>query len=190
MANPVELHTARLVLRNWRDEDRAPFARIGADPEVMRYFPSLLTREASDQFIDTAHAHIAEHGWGFWAVELRATGELIGFTGLRGDTGLPVPPGLEAGWRVASEHWRRGYASEGALACLGFAFERLGEERVLAVTALSNLPSQAVMRKIGMRCLPEREFDHPRVPAGHALQRHCLYAIERGAWTAPARRAY
>jgi RimJ/RimL family protein N-acetyltransferase len=187
MATPIQLQTERLILRDWRDEDRAPFARIGADPEVMRFYPSTLTREQSDQFIDGMHAHIAAHGWGFWAVELRATGELIGFTGVRSASGLPIPPGLEAGWRVGREHWRRGYASEAASACFSFAFGQLGVERVLAVTALPNLASQAVMRKIGMRQMPEWEFVHPRVPAAHPLQRHCVYAAERSAWAAGAR---
>lgn len=182
MAKPSELHTARLVLRNWRDLDREPFVRMSEDPEAMRFFPVRMTPERSNEFIDNARVHIAEHGWGFWAVELRETGELIGFTGLRGDTGLPVPAGLEAGWRLAREHWRRGYASEAAAACLEFAFDRLGEQRVVAVTSLPNLPSQGVMRKIGMRCLPEYEFDHPHVLAGHVLQRHCVYSIERDDW--------
>lgn len=187
MPDLIELETPRLLLRAWREEDKEPFARIGADPQVMEFFPSVLDRAESDAFIERVRAHFAEHGWGFWAVELRATGELVGFTGLRMELGLPFSPGYEAGWRLARAHWGQGYASEAATACIDFAFRSLNAGEVVAVTALQNLRSQAVMRRIGMRCEPEREFDHPRVADGHALKRHCLYAIQRADWLAQAK---
>jgi RimJ/RimL family protein N-acetyltransferase len=182
MPATIELLTPRLVLRAWRDEDKAPFARMNADPEVMEYFPSVMNREQSDGFVERMREHFAEHGWGFWALALRDTGELIGYTGLRLGKGLSCSPCFEAGWRLARVHWGAGYASEAAGACLDFAFNSLAAEEVVAVTALANVRSQAVMRRIGMRCDPAREFDHPRVSDGHPLKRHCLYSVGSGDW--------
>lgn len=178
----IELETVRLRLRAWRKEDKEPFARMNADPRVMEHFPGLLGRADSDAFVGRIGEHMAEHGWGLWAVALRSTGQFIGFTGLRRELGLPCSPCYEAGWRLAHAYWGQGYASEAALASLEFGFGTLGVDEIVAVTALPNLRSQAVMRRIGMRIDPGREFDHPRVPAGHRLERHCLYSIDRAAW--------
>lgn len=182
MPELVELETPRLRLRAWRDEDKEPFALMNSDPRVMECFPGLLDRAASDAFVERIGIHMAEHGWGLWAVALRSTDQFIGFTGLRRELGLPCSPCYEAGWRLAHAYWGQGYASEAALAALEFGFGTLGVDEIVAVTALPNLRSQAVMRRIGMCLDLEREFDHPRVPAGHWLQRHCLYSIDRAAW--------
>lgn len=187
MPQPIELETPRLFLRTWREEDKEPFARMNADPQVMEFFPSVMDRADSDAFVERVRSHFAEHGWGFWAVELRATGEFIGFTGLRMELGLPFSPGHEAGWRLARAHWGQGYAAEAARACIDVGFQSLGADEIVAVTALQNLRSQSVMRRIGMRCEPAREFDHPRVADGHALKRHCLYSIKRGDWASRAK---
>jgi RimJ/RimL family protein N-acetyltransferase len=184
MPDLIELETPRLRLRAWREEDKEPFARMNADPQVMEFFPSVMDRAASDAFVERIRSHFAEHGWGFWAVQLRATGELAGFTGLRMELGLPFSPGYEAGWRLDRKHWGSGYASEAARACIDFGFRSLRAGEIVAVTALQNLRSQAVMSRIGMRCEPGREFDHPRVADGHPLKRHRLFSISRADWLA------
>ncbi|NUO90089.1 MAG: GNAT family N-acetyltransferase [Dermatophilaceae bacterium] len=74
------MRTERLLLRGWTDHDRAPFAAINADPEVMKHFPAPLTRAGSDAFVDRIERHFEAHGFGLWAVE--AGGELAGYTGL------------------------------------------------------------------------------------------------------------
>lgn len=185
-AAPIEFDTARLALRVWQDHHRAPFAALNADAEVMRFFPSPLTPAQSDAGIDLWLAQFAAQGWSNWAVELRGTGEFIGFIGLsRPRRQLPFSPCVEIGWRLKRSAWGRGYATEGARACLRVGFERLGLAEVVSFTALVNLRSIAVMRRIGMRNA-QADFEHPALPEGHALRLHCLYRIDRAAWAQAA----
>ncbi|MEU7136075.1 GNAT family N-acetyltransferase [Streptomyces sp. NPDC046261] len=171
---PTELRTSRLVLRGWRESDLAPWATMNADPEVREYFPGLLTRERSDASVARFRADLDRRGWGWWAVEVRATGEFIGFAGLDPvDEEMPFT-GVEAGWRLARPAWGHGYATEAALAVLSFGFGRLGLPEILAVTPATNLRSQAVMRRIGMTRDPADDFDDPTVPAG-PLRRSVVY---------------
>ena len=122
----IEFDTARLHLRRWRDADRAPFAAMSADPEVMEFLPSLQTREASDASIDLWQAQHEASGWGNWAAELADSGEFIGYVGLTVPRrSLPCSPCVEIGWRLARRFWGRGLASEAAAATLRIGFERL-----------------------------------------------------------------
>lgn len=126
MSQLFEISTDRLHLRQWRDTDRKSFAMINADHEVMEFFPSTLSREASDIAVGRWQSQIAEHGWGMWAAELLSTGEFIGFVGLQMTSErLPFDPCVEVGWRLARHHWGRGLASEAALAALRVGFEQL-----------------------------------------------------------------
>jgi RimJ/RimL family protein N-acetyltransferase len=182
MSETFERQTDRLILRRWRDADREPFAAQNADPEVMRYFASVLDRAASDAMVDRILAHWEQRGWGPWAAELRATGEFIGFMGLLVPRfPLPGNPGVEVGWRLGRAHWGHGYATEGARAALDLGFGALGLQEIVAVTALGNRRSLAVMQRLGLRDAGI-EFDHPGVPEGSAVRRHCLYRIEREEW--------
>lgn len=174
----AELSTGRLLLRGWRAADRAPFAALNADPEVMRHFPAPLDRAASDAFVDRIEAGFAEHGFGLWAVEHRETGTFLGFVG------LSVPrfeasftPCVEIGWRLARHAWGHGYATEAARRCLAFAFDERGLDEVVSFTAVTNAPSRAVMERIGMTYAGE--FDHPLVADGSPLRRHVLYRVAR-----------
>ncbi len=180
MPEPIECSTARLRLRQWRDAYREPFAALNADPQVMRYFAGTLTRAASDRSIDAWQAQFAQRGWSNWAVELVQTGEFIGFVGLsvpqRAE--LPFMPCVEIGWRLAQAFWGRGYATEAARAALEVGFGRLGLNEIVSFTSLVNRPSRAVMERIGMRDSGE-DFDHPALPVGSELRRHCLYRITR-----------
>jgi ribosomal-protein-alanine N-acetyltransferase len=181
----VSLQTERLLLRPWRPEDRAPFAALNADPVVMRWFPSVLTREESDALVDRIEGAFAEHGWGLWAAERRDTGAFTGFIGLS-IPGFEAPflPGVEVGWRLAQEHWGRGFAPEGAAEALRFAFEVLGLAEVLSFTTVGNAKSRRVMEKLGLVHHPDEDFDHPRVPADSPIRPHVLYRITREAWRA------
>jgi len=185
VGQPVELRTARLLLRQWRDDDRDPFAAMNADPAVMEYFPAALDRATSDAMLDRLRAGLADRGWGLWAVEVLDGGELAGFVGLApvGDD-LPPAPGVEVGWRLAQEHWGRGYAAEAATRVLRYAFEDLALPEVVSFTTVRNARSRRVMEKIGLAHDPARDFDHPRT-VGWSGQRHVLYAVARGAWLAP-----
>ena len=168
----TELRTDRLLLRRWRDEDRVPFAAMNADPVVMQHFPALLTREQSDALVDRIEAHFDEHGYGLWAVE--ADGAFVGFTGLVWQTyDASFTPALEVGWRLARSAWGHGFATEGATAALALGLDE--DDSVVSATALTNVRSQRVMQRLGMR--RELEFEHPRVPEGHPVRPHVLYRL-------------
>jgi RimJ/RimL family protein N-acetyltransferase len=172
--------TERLLLRQWRDGDRTPFAAMGEDPEVMRHFPSLLTPAESEALVDGIAASIDARGYGFWAVERRSDCAFLGFTGI-GAIGFPctVEGEIEIGWRLARDAWGHGYASEAARAALAWSFANLDVPRVVAFTARANSRSQAVMRRIGMVPRPELDFDHPRVAEGSPFRRHVVFSIDR-----------
>jgi RimJ/RimL family protein N-acetyltransferase len=175
-----ELRTERLVLRQWRDDDRDPWAAMNADPDVMRHFPSTLSREEADHWFQFNRDRLEERGWGLWAVEVEGGAPFVGFIGLNApgfDVPGHAPDCVEVGWRLAAEHWGRGYAPEGARAALGFAFDVLGLDEVVSFTAVGNAKSRRVMEKLGLEL--EREFDHPRLPEGHPIRRHVLYRIGR-----------
>ena len=179
---PFELETARLVLRRWRDADRAPFAAMNADPEVMRHFPETWDAARSNAAIDGWLAQFEAQGWSNWAVERRDDGTFIGFVGLSVPRRtFPFSPCVEIGWRLARAHWHRGYATEAARAALRAGFERIGLARIVSFTSILNLPSRAVMERIGLRDTGE-DFDHPALPEGHPLRRHCLYRLDRAEW--------
>ena len=185
------LLTERLSLRQWREEDREPFAALNADPRVMQHFPAPLTREQSDAALDRYATGIEERGWGLWAVEVvegPEVGEFVGFVGLQPlAPDLPPAPGTEVGWRLAPWAWGRGYATEAGRAAVQYAFTELEVPEVVSITATTNLRSQAVMRRLGMRHHPERDFDSPRLPRGHVLERHVLYALANPARTGTRR---
>lgn len=171
-----ELRTDRLLLRAWRESDVAPWAAMNADPEVRTYFPDVLTTQQSEASVARFQADLDRRGWGWWAVEVRATGEFIGFTGLDPvEDGMPFT-GVEAGWRLARTAWGHGYATEAARAAVDFGFQRLGLAEVLAVTTATNLRSQAVMRRVGMTRDPADDFDDPSVPEG-PLRRNVVYRL-------------
>ncbi|NBB16734.1 GNAT family N-acetyltransferase [Caulobacter sp. SLTY] len=170
------IETERLILRDWRSEDLEPWAAMNADPKVMRYFPAVLTRPEAEAVMVRAQAHIDEHGFGFWAVERKADRLLLGFTGLKTlAPDNPLAPGVEAGWRLSRHAWGQGYASEAARASLAHGFGPLGLKSIVAFTATDNLPSQAVMTRIGMIRRKDLDFDHPALPKGHPLERHVVW---------------
>ena len=178
---PRELRTARLLLRRWRDEDRAPFAALNADPLVTEFLPGPLSRARSDALADRIAAHFAAHGFGLWAIEVPGQVPFAGFVG------LAVPafeaaftPCVEVGWRLASACWGRGYATEGARAALAFGFARLGLAEIVSFTVPANVRSRRVMERLGMTHDPADDFDHPALPEGHPLRRHVLYRATRG----------
>ncbi|WP_323845943.1 GNAT family N-acetyltransferase [Microbulbifer magnicolonia] len=182
MSKLIEPQTERLLLRQWRDCDREPFAAMNADPRVMEFFPAILDRAASDAAVDRGSAHIAEYGWGFWAAERREDGKFIGFVGLKhAPAELPFSPCVEIGWRLAVPYWGCGYAGEAATATLRVAFEQLQLAEVVSFTALQNIRSQRVMQRLGMREDP-LTFEHPLVPLGSPLRRHCLYRLSASEW--------
>jgi len=174
------IETERLILRAFRDEDRAPMAAINGDPRVNEWLGGPIDRAASDATVERVNAHIAQHGYGFFAAERKADGKLIGMIGLQlVRDELPPAPGVELGWRLTPEAQGTGLASEGAAAVLAWGFANLDRDELIAFTAATNLRSQAVMRRIGMAHDPARDFDHPVLAEDHPLRRHVVFVAKR-----------
>lgn len=177
MVEVIEVETERLRLRQWKPTDRAPFAALNADSKVMEFFPSPLTRVESDTMADRCQSLIEERGWGFWAAEAKATQEFIGFVGLHTPSAeLPFSPCVEVGWRLAFQHWGKGFASEAAREAIRVGFQFLGLREIVSFTTVRNLRSRAVMERLGMRA--SGTFEHPQVPESSGLRQHCLYRLE------------
>jgi RimJ/RimL family protein N-acetyltransferase len=186
MATHPTLTTSRLLLRPWREQDLATFAAMNADPRVMGWLPKPLTRTESDAMAARIRDHFDRHGFGLWAVEVPGASDFAGYVG------LSVPrfeahftPCVEIGWRLAFEHWGRGYATEGARAALAFAFKELKLQQTVSFTVPENVRSRKVMERLGMTRSSSDDFDHPLLPEGHPLRRHVLYRLRRTDWCSP-----
>lgn len=172
------LTTPRLLLRPWRQSDRAPFAAINADPVVMEFFPSVLDVTQTEAMVDRIEAHFAKHSFGLWAVEIPTVTESAGFVGLCYPRfTASFTPCVEIGWRLGRKYWEQGYATEGARVALQYGFDVLGLAEILSFTSPLNQRSRRVMEKLGMKHDPSDDFDHPLVPEGHVLRRHVLYRV-------------
>ena len=173
------VRTERLLLRRFRDHDRESFAELNSDPSVMATIGSPMTRVQSDAFLDRIEAGWDERGFGLWCVDL--DGECLGFTG------LTVPwfrDGVEVGWRIRSAYWGHGYAPEAGRAALAFGFEEVGLDEIISFTAVTNTNSRRVMEKLGLRCDPTADFEHPSLPEGHPLRPHVLYRLDAAGYRA------
>jgi RimJ/RimL family protein N-acetyltransferase len=180
---PRDLHTARLKLRRWRESDREPFAALNADRQVMEYFAARLSRRESDRMIEAIEAEFDRCGFGLWALEVQASGEFVGFTGLAEVSfTAPFTPAVEVGWRLARSAWGMGFATEAARAAIAFGFAEAGLEQVVAITSVSNRRSEAVMVRLGMTRDPGEDFDHPSIAPGHPLRPHLLYRLAAEDW--------
>lgn len=174
------IETARLTLRRWREDDVAPMAAVNADPEVMRFIRDGATRDEERTRADIGawERHWETHGFGLFAVEVRATGELAGFTGLAVPEYLPETlPAVEVGWRLGRSVWGRGLATEAARAALRFGFRDRGLAEVISVIQLGNTASDRVAAKLGLR--PRRTLTSP--DSGRTLR---IHSLDRAAYEA------
>jgi RimJ/RimL family protein N-acetyltransferase len=177
------LNTKRLLLRPWQESDRAAFARLNADPEVMEFMGRRLSRDESDAMAARIQAEIEQRGWGLWAIEVQGGDAFVGFVGLS----IPsfdahFTPCIEIGWRLARAHWHHGYASEAATESLRFAFEELQLPQIVSFTVPLNTRSIRVMESIGMSRDAAGDFEHPRLAPSHPLRSHVLYRMNRDTW--------
>lgn len=155
---------------------------MNADPEVMRHFPARLSRAESDAFVDRIADGFARNGYGLWALEVRGTGEFIGYAGLQpANFEAHFTPAVEIGWRLARPAWGYGYATEAARAAVAYGFGPGGLDEIMSWTVPANERSRAVMRRLGMTHDAADDFDHPRLPEGHPMRRHVLYRLSRPA---------
>jgi RimJ/RimL family protein N-acetyltransferase len=177
------LTTSRLRLRPWRDEDLAPFAALNADPRVREFFPTVQTHQESADSMRSIRDHWDRRGFGLWAVEVLGGAPFIGFIGLSVPSfDAPFTPCVELGYRLAFDHWGRGYATEGSRAALEFGFVTISLSEIVAMTAAGNERSRRVMERLGMRRTPTDDFDHPNIAAGHRLRPHVLYRLTATDW--------
>lgn len=153
-ARMVTLETPRLLLRRWRAEDAAPLAAINADAEVMRWIGdgSVRDEQQTRSGIEAMERGWEVRGFGLFAVEIRSTRELAGFTGLSIPDFLPeVLPAVEVGWRLGRAHWGQGLATEAAGAVVRFGFEGCALKRIISIAQVGNDASERVMAKLGMQ---------------------------------------
>ena len=182
MIKIIEIKTERLLLRQWKKEDRELFAELNSDHRVMEYFPKTLNRTESNKMAKHLKSLIVKQGWGFWAVELLDNNEFIGFVGLNKPTDdLPFSPCVEIGWRLLEKYWGKGYATEAAQGALEFGFTKLGLTEIVSFTSVLNTKSIKVMKKLNMS-KSEEYFNHPMIPKGSPLSKHCLYKVSLTEW--------
>lgn len=180
------IETERLVMRRWRADDVAPFQQICSDPLVMATLGPPLDISETAALVERMHDEVAAHGCCFWALERREDARLIGWCGTIRGTAGPIAGKAELGWRLASDCWGHGYATEAARGALDWTFENMPDDAAWAITAVSNRASRAVMERLNMTHCPALDFDHPRVPEDSPLRPHVAYRIERATWEAAA----
>jgi RimJ/RimL family protein N-acetyltransferase len=157
-AREVILRTPRLTLRSWRETDRAAFAAMHADPEVMWDLGGPIDRAASDAKLDRYIAALRTHGFGRLAIE-DSSGTFAGYAGImRRDQGPPLGTHVEVGWRLVRTAWGKGYAPEAAAAALRDVFGRTSLKEIISYTSVDNMRSQAVMARLGLQREPARDF--------------------------------
>lgn len=167
----------RLGFRNWKKEDLINFAAINSDTDVMRHFPKPLTQNETADFIVRLQNHYEKNGYNYFATEILATGELIGFIGLAFQEYVSeLTPATDIGWRLKKTAWGKGYATEGAKRCLEYAFNELGLKRIVTTCTIENEKSENVMRKIGM--FRKGEFKHPKLKEYPNFEKCIWYEIE------------
>lgn len=177
-----ELSTNRLLLRQWREQDLLFFAALNVDPEIMKFFPAPLNREESNALAEKCKSIISAKGWGPWAVEIKSSGEFIGFVGLNVPSpNLPFSPCVEIAWRLHKNFWGKGYAAEAASKCLSYAFDIFKLNEIVSFTTVSNSRSRSVMERLGFSNT-HQNFEHPDLPKDHALSEHVLYKISKENW--------
>lgn len=179
----MEIRTDRLILRQWRDGDRDFFANMNRDADVMRFFPRFYTRAESDAFVDNNMERIDSDGWGNWAVEVADSGVFIGFTGFSCPAAWhPCAGEIEIGWRLRSEFWGQGFATEAARGALNLGFDSHNFDGIVSFTSVCNLPSIAVMKKLSMKN-DLIGFEHPRIDVADRLCKHVVYRLSKEHWS-------
>ena len=175
----VVIETERLILRTWKDSDKLDYYRINQDPRVIEHLTGSITLEEASAIADKINLKQAEKGFCLWAVELKSTGEFIGFIGLNYvDWPAHFTPAVEVGWRLGSQFWGHGYATEGAKAAVYFGFKKCGLKEIVSFTVPANIRSIKVMERIGMKRDLDGDFAHPKLSIDHRLSKHVLYRIQ------------
>lgn len=173
----------RLGFRPWTTDDLDNMAVINADPEVMRYFPKTYDVKGTRDFIERMHTEFSNNGFCYFATEILETQELIGFIGLFEQSfEAEFNPCVDIGWRLSKKEWGKGYATEGAKACLDFGFTTMELSIIMAICPVINVPSENVMKKIGME--KQLTFKHPNLQGYPRIEDCFMYSIDKQSWVA------
>lgn len=168
--------SSRLGFRNWKESDLPSLHTINSDQEVMAFFPSIKTENETFEFIKRMQSQYMEKGYCYFATVYKETDQVIGFIGLSYQTyESDFNPSVDIGWRLSKKFWGKGLATEGALACLAYGFNKIKLNEILSVAPASNVASINVMKKIGMSY--EYDFKHPKLSQYPSIENCSLYTI-------------
>ncbi|MDP8162982.1 GNAT family N-acetyltransferase [Pasteurella skyensis] len=168
----------RLGFRNWSENDLEKLYEINSDVSVMEFFPSILSKNKTLEFIENMKKQFIKNKFCYFAVETLEKNEFIGFIGLNEQNyDSDFTPCIDIGWRLSKKYWNKGYATEGAKKCLEYAFEELGIKNIKSVCPKVNTKSENVMKKIGMKKI--KEFNHPLLEQYKKIENCVLYEIEK-----------
>lgn len=186
MATIIE--TERLILRTWKREDADAYFQINQDSKVIEFLPGRLTVDQVNDFIPAVNRHHEALGYTLWAACLKQTGELMGFVGLHytdffAKFDSHFAPAVEVGWRLGSQYWGKGYATEGAKAALDYGFKDCALQEIVSFTVPANVRSIRVMEKIGLKRDLNGDFAHPKLPLDHKFSHHVLYRLKAEAYS-------
>ncbi len=185
------IETERLILRTWKKEDAEKYFQMNQDPKVIELLRGPLTMEQVIDFISAVNNHADKHGYALYAAELKATSELIGFIGLNYiDWESHFTPAIEIAWRLGSQYWGKGFATEGAKASLEYGFKQCTLKEIVSFTVPANTRSIRVMEKIGLNRDVHGDFAHPQLPADHRLSQHILYRLTQDEYMRNNRNAH
>ena len=174
------IEAERLLLRRWREEDVEAHHRLVRHPDVVRTLGGPPAGTASEEIVARQNGLLDSTGSCFWAIELRETGDFIGWCGVKpGPDGTPIAGLPEIGWTIHPDHWRQGLAYEAASAVLARAWAHTDHPRIFAITTPGNEASRGLMERLGMKRMESGDFNHPKLAAGDPLRRHLIYVIER-----------
>ncbi|HWJ37244.1 MAG TPA: GNAT family N-acetyltransferase [Sphingomicrobium sp.] len=177
--------TERLRLRTWDDEDGLRFFRIMNTPAVMRWLGGVQSPDGWHAAFDRLRAYERDFGFTFWIAERKSDDEILGFCGLKraNAPGADAIAGeVEIGWRLREDAWGKGYAKEAAIASLDLAFDRFDAPRVVAVTAAGNVPSQGLMKRLGMERREDLDFVDQRFPPDSDVNPQVVFMIDASGW--------
>lgn len=174
----ILLSTERLILRTWETKDVEECIEMNQDADVMKYFPTILTKEQTIQFYDRVQKHFLDNGFGLYVVENKKTKAFMGYTGFMiANFEASFTPCVEIGWRFKKQYWGNGFATEAAKACVQYGFSKLGFDKIYSFTATSNIKSENVMKRIGM--VKTGTFSHPKIDKDHILNEHVIYKLDK-----------
>jgi len=177
------LRTERLILRSWKESDLLPFFELNSDPKVMEFYASTLSRVESNALAEKIQRDNQTKNYGLWAIEVPGISSFIGYVGLNyWNLEMSFAPCIDIGWRLSASYWGCGYATEGARETLRYGFEELKLPEIVSMATVGNARSHRVMERLGMKCNPQENFHHPKLPSDHPLSLRVLYRLSICEW--------